>query len=266
MLVKTTERVGDCDLMNTTSGLPRHRQIAADLRERITTGQYAPGERLPSERELVDSYGVSRPTIRDAIDLLRAEGIVVTEHGKGVFVRPPAQIQRLARSRLSKAARAENKGAFLADAAAKGFTPSSSVRVRFEPADARTAEVLAISEGDEVCVRDRVMRANGLVVQLAVSRLPREITRGTAIEEVDTGAGGAYQRLEDAGHEIGSYMEEVGARMPTPDEAGTLQLGPGTPVITVTRVAVRVDGTPLEMNDMVLPADRYRLTYEWAAE
>lgn len=252
--------------MDKTSGVPRHRQIAADLREKITSGVWAPGEKLPSERSMIDLYGVSRPTIRDALELLRAEGMVVTEHGRGVFVRPPAQIQRLARSRLSRAARAENRGAFLADAAAKGFTPSSSVRVGFEPADARTAEVLAISEGDEVTVRDRVMRANGLVVQLAVSRLPREITRGTAIEEVDTGAGGAYQRLEDAGHEIGSYVEEVGARMPTPDEAGTLQLGPGTPVITVTRVAYRTDGRPLEMNDMTLPADRYRLTYEWAAD
>ena len=91
-------------------------------------------------------------------------------------------------------------------------------------------------------------------------------TRGTAIEEVDTGPGGAYARLEEAGHTIGHYAEHVGSRMPTPEEASALQLGQGIPVITVTRVAYREDGTPLEMNDMVLPADRYELTYEWAAE
>lgn len=253
-------------MVDRTSGVPAFRQVAADLREKIKTGVYAPGSQLPSERDLVDTYGVSRPTVRDAVDLLKSEGIVIAEHGRGVFVRPPAVIQRLARSRLSRAARARNEGAFLADAKTQGFTPSSSVRVAFEQADERAAELLQIPVGTEVTVRDRVMRANGLVVQLAVSRLPREFTRGTVIEEVSTGPGGAYTRLEDAGHAIGRFVEDAGARMPTAEERSMLQLPPGTPVLTVTRVAYREDGTPLEMNDMVLPADRYRLSYEWAAE
>ncbi|MBK1788798.1 GntR family transcriptional regulator [Prauserella cavernicola] len=252
--------------MDKSSGVPLHRQVASDLREKITAGTFAPGEQLPAEPALMDSYGVSRHTIREAIRLLRTDGLLVSEHGKDVFVRPPAQIQRLARSRLSRAARAENRGAFLADAAAKGFTPSSSVRVRFEPADERAASILDIDVGTEITVRDRVMRANGLVVQLAVSRLSRQYTRDTAIEQVDTGEGGAYARLEEAGHLIGSYVENVGARMPTPDETSQLELGPGIPVVTVTRVAYREDGTPLEMNDMTLPANRYELSYEWSAE
>ncbi|EIE98251.1 GntR family transcriptional regulator [Saccharomonospora glauca] len=253
-------------MVDKTSGIPLHRQVAADLRGRITAGEYAPGDKLPSERAMTETYGVSRLTIREALGILRAEGVIVAEHGRGVFVRPSATIQRLARSRLSREARAANKGAFLADAAAQGFTPGSSVRVRFEPADERVAKHLGIQVGDEVTVRDRVMRADGFPVQLAVSRLPRTFTRGTAIEEVDTGTGGVYARLEDAGHLIGHYAEHVGSRMPTPEEASTLRLGQGVPVITVMRVAYREDGTPLEMNDMVLPADRYELSYEWAAE
>lgn len=252
-------------MVDRTSGVPAFRQVAADLREKINNGQYEPGSRLPSERELVDAYSVSRPTIRDAVNLLRTEGVVTAEHGRGVFVRPPATIHRLARKRLSREARERNQGAFLGDAAAKGFTPSVSVRVRFEEADEATANHLAINPGDEVTVRDRVMRANGLVVQLAVSRLPRSITRGTAIEEVDTGSGGAYARLEDAGHAIERFAEHVGARMPTPEETSTLQLGQGTPVVTVTRIAYGKGG-PLEVNNMVLPADRYELSYEWEAE
>lgn len=246
--------------------MPAFRQVAADLREKITAGAYAPGEQLPSERDLVDSYGVSRPTIREAVNLLRSEGLVTAEHGRGVFVRPPASIQRVARTRLSREARERNRGAFLADAAARGFTPSTSVKIRFEQADARAAAHLAVDEGTEVTVRDRVMRADGLVVQLAVSRLPRQLTRDTAIEQVDTGPGGAYARLEEAGHRIGSFAEHVGARMPTPDEASLMQLAVGVPVITVTRVAFGEDGTPLEMNDMVMAADRYELSYEWPAD
>jgi GntR family transcriptional regulator len=247
------------------SGIPAFRQVATDLRQRIAGGEYAPGAQLPSERDLVETYGVSRPTVRDAVDLLRREGVVDVHHGRGVFVRPPASIERLARSRLSREARARNRGAFLADAAARGFTPSTSVRIRFEEADERVAELLTIEPGSEITVRDRVMRADGLVVQLAVSRLPRELTRGTAIEDVDTGRGGAYARLEEAGHRIVSYAEEVGARMPTPEERTLLQLPDGVPVVTVTRVAYGED-RPLEMNDMVLSGDRYRLVYEWPAE
>lgn len=253
-------------MVDRRSGVPAFRQVAADLRQKIAAGDYAPGEQLPSERELVDTYGVSRPTVRDAVNVLRAEGLVTSEHGRGVFVRPPASIQRIARSRLSRAARERNRGAFLADAAARGFTPSTSVKIRFEQADERIAAHLAIDEGAEVTVRDRVMRADGLVVQLAVSRLPRELTRDTAIEQVDTGPGGAYARLEEAGYRIGSYVEHVGARMPSPDEASLLQLADGVPVVTITRVAYGDDGTPLEMNDMVLAADRYELSYEWPAE
>ena len=112
-------------MVDRTSGVPAFRQVAADLREKITTGQLAPGAQLPSERDLVDAYGVSRPTVRDAVNLLRSEGLVTSEHGRGVFVRPPASIQRIARSRLSREARERNRGAFLADAAARGFTPKS---------------------------------------------------------------------------------------------------------------------------------------------
>lgn len=245
---------------------PAYKRVAADLRAKIEAGDYGPGSALPSERTLTETYGVSRPTIREALGLLRTEGVVTIEHGRGVFVRPPTTVIRLARNRLSKAAHDRNEGAFMADAKASDFTPSSSVRVYFERADATTAEALGVPDGTEVTVRDRTMRANGLIVQLAVSRLPRELTRGTAIEDVDTGAGGMYARLEDAGHAPVRFTEIVSTRMPTPDEARALELGGGVPVITITRVAFDKSGTALEVNDMVLAGDRYALTYELPAD
>ena len=245
-----------------TSGVPAYRQVANDIRSKIDSGEYRPGDQLPSERELVSAYEVSRPTIRDAVGLLRTEGVVVAEHGRGVFVKARAAVRRLARTRLSKAARQADQGAFLGDAAASGFTPSTEVRIRFEPADARTAEILGIEPGTEVCVRDRVMSADGVAVQVSVSRLPRTVTRGTPIEDTDTGPGGTYARLEDLGHELAPFVETVRARMPTPDEASTLQLGEATPVLHVTRVARNTDHVALEVNDMILAADRYELAYE----
>lgn len=247
-------------MVDRTSGLPAYRQVADDLRAKIGSGELAPGAKLPSERELVDTYDVSRPTIRDAIGLLRSEGVVIAEHGRGVYVRQAVSMVRL--SRLSRAAREANRSAFLGDAAAVGFTPTVAVKIYFEPAGERVAELLGIEPGAEVCVRDRIMSADGVAVQLAVSRLPRAITKSTAIEHEDTGAGGVHSRLEEAGHQLDHFTETVGSRMPTPAEVSTLQLAPGTPVLTVTRVAFTVDGTPVELNDMVLAADRYELAYD----
>ena len=249
-------------VIDKTSGVPVFRQIAADIREKISSGEYAPGAQLPSEQDLTGVYNVSRPTIREAVGLLRAEGVVYSQHGRGVFVTPPRKVQRLSRTRLSKKARQENRGAFLGDAAAGGFTPSTTVKISFEGADDRIAELLGIEPGAEVCVRDRVMRADGLAVMLAVSRFPCELTRGTLIEEVNTGPGGAYARLEDAGHTFAPFEEVVRTRMPTPEEASTLQLAEGVPTLFVTRIARNTDGVALEVNDMVLAGDRYELVYE----
>ncbi|UJW33663.1 GntR family transcriptional regulator [Saccharothrix sp. AJ9571] len=253
-------------MIDRASGLPAYRQVAGDLREKINSGEYNPGDKLPSERALVDAYGVSRITVREAVGLLRSEGLVSAEHGKGVFIRPPHKVERLSRNRLSRAARAENKGAFLADADANEFTPSVSVKISTEGADAIYASLLGVEVGAELTVRERIMRANGLAIQLATSRLPRSITEGTAIEQVDTGPGGSYARLEEAGHRLGHFSETVGTRMPTPEEASTLQLATGTPILVVQRIAYDTEGTAVEVNDMRLSGDKYELSYELPAD
>jgi GntR family transcriptional regulator len=240
-------------VIDRTSGVAVYRQVADQIRVKIQSGELAPGALLPSERELVEQLGVSRPTVQQAIKFLRAQGVVVAEHGRGVFVRQPRAVKRLARNRVSQAE------------SPAGFTPSVSVRVRFEPADERTAKLLRIEPGAEVTVRARQMRTDNTVVQVALSRLPREITRGTQLEDISTGQGGIYARLEAAGYALDHFTEVVSARMPTPDEQSQLQLLEGTPVIVVTRVTHTANG-PVEVNDMILAADRYELLYELPAD
>jgi len=69
---------------------PVFRQIADALRVEIRENRVLPGEKLPSETELMSLYGVARMTVRGAIDVLRGEGLVVAEHGRGVFARDVA--------------------------------------------------------------------------------------------------------------------------------------------------------------------------------
>lgn len=249
-------------MVERTSGLPAYRQVAADIRQKITTGEYARGAQLPSESTLTGVYEVGRHTVREAIGLLRREGLLTVSHGKGVFVTPPEKIVRLARNRMSKEARRNNTAFFWGDAQRGGWTPSVSVKISFEAADERTATLLGIDPGAEVTVRDRVMRANGEVVQLAVSRLPREITRGTVMEEVETGPGGLYARLEDQGFEFqDTFPESAGSRKATEAEAALFECEPGDPVLTILRIAYAADGRPLEINDMVL-RQGYEAVYE----
>lgn len=240
----------------------RYRALAAELRAAITRREYRAGQALPSVSSLIKRHGVSRQTVQSALDVLRDEGLIEGRPGAGVFVRERPTVQRLARNRLSRAERDAGRGAMMTDAATGGFTVTVQTDVYFEHADPFTAETLRIAEGDEVVVRDRVMSADSVPVQLATSRLPRAITRGTRIEEADTGPGGTHARLEEAGHRLDRAVETVAARPATADEAGLLRTQPGTPVFEVERVVFTADSTPVEVNRMVMVAERYQLVYE----
>jgi GntR family transcriptional regulator len=241
------------------------RRIAADLRAAIQAGEYRPGHQLPSTSALMKRYDVARQTVQNAFDILHSEGLTVGRPGAGVFVRERPTVRRVARNRLSRAERAEGRGAFLSGAAGS-FTPTVATTVRVEPADPRTAAALDIPEGSEVLVRDRVMSADDIPVQLSVSRLPRLITLGTRIEEVDTGPGGMYGVLEEAGHRLDHFVEYVSARPATGAEADRMRLAPGAEVLDVTRIAFDTGGTPVEVNRMVLAGERYELVYEIDAD
>lgn len=242
------------------------RQIAADLREAIRSGEYRPGHQLPSGNTLAQRYGVARPTVQKAIDQLRAEGLVVGRSGAGWFVRERPVAIRVASTRLRRSEREAGRGASVSDAAQGGWKVTAETTVRFEPACERTATELRIEPGDETTVRERVMFADGQPVQLATSRLPRAITRGTAIERKNTGAGGLYARLEEAGRTLGRFEERVTTRLATADELNALQLNPGSPVLAITRIAYETSGDPVEINDMVLAGDRYELVYDLPAD
>lgn len=242
-------------------------EIADELRREIGRGVYGPGDRLPSGNDLMNRFGVARQTVQNAIDQLRAEGLVLSVAGRGWYVSERKPIVRLARNRLSKAERTEGRGTFMSDAAAGKWVPAVTVKVRREQAGEDVCSYLGLdpAQEHEMVVRDRVMRADGETVQLAVSHLPADIAGGTRIEEVDTGPGGTYARLEEMGFKLTHFTEVVSARSPQPREAELLEIPFGFPVIQVVRVAFAGDRA-VEVNFITMSSERYQLVYQIDAD
>jgi DNA-binding GntR family transcriptional regulator len=164
-------------------------QIASDLRAAIARGEPPRGARLPSEDKLALQYGVTRPTVNAALRILRAEGLVRTERGRGTVVAEIPVIHRHAMTRYTRheRERGPNRGAFDAEIRKMGLTPSVSVEVRTAEASPEIAEGLQLPPGAPVVIRERKMYADGIPVQFATSYIPAEIAEGTRIAEVDSG-------------------------------------------------------------------------------
>lgn len=245
-----------------TSDRPVYRQIADVLRASIESGELAPGARLPSESELMQRFDVAQGTIRNALGVLRGEGLVLAEHGRGVFVRERPRLRRLAHDRFARKHREAGRAAYLAEAEAEDVKPR--VDVYFVGPDTATTEVaqrLQVRKGAKVLVRRRRYLSDDHPTELATSYIPWGIANGTKMLEENPGPGGVYARIEEAGHRLDHFDEEITARMPTPEEAKALRLAAGTPVLHLVRTAYDSDGTPVEVCDTVMSADMYQLSY-----
>ncbi len=243
-----------------------YKQIADHLRAAIGQGRLGPGDQLPSEAQLMAHYGVARMTARTALRVLIDEGLITAEHGRGVYVRPRPPVRRLASDRFAQRHRKEGKAAFLAESEQAGAQPAvDMIKVTRAAPPADAAVLLGLADGDKAVVRSRRYLLDGRPVEAAVSYIPADLADGTPIADPNPGPGGIYARLEEQGHTLERFTEEVSARMPTPDETRTLALSPGVPVFRLVRTAYDLDGRAVEVCDTIMAADAYVLAYDLPA-
>lgn len=242
------------------------RQIADQLREAIEKGRLPEGSKLPSEADLMRHYRVARMTVRNAIQLIQAEGLIIAEHGKGVYVRPRPPVRRLASDRFARRHREAGKAAFIAETEEVGGKPTvDSIHVSEAKPPAAVRERLGLDDAEQVVVRSRRYLRDGRPVETATSYIPVDIARGTKIAEANPGPGGIYARIEDLGHRLDRYVEDVTTRMPLPEEVRTLSLPPGVPVFHLVRTAYDETGRAVEVCDTVMASDAFELSYELPA-
>jgi GntR family transcriptional regulator len=241
-------------------------QIVADIRSAIMSGELQPGESLPPEPELAERFGVSRSTINRVLSMLRSEGLVRPQQGRGTVVTAGPLISRNAAIRQQRGIREEggSRGAFDAELRRLGLEARSDVEVdrRRPPED--VAAILGT--GEEVILRRRKMYADGQPVQLATSYVPAALAEGTPIAQPDTGPGGLYSRLADLGHQPVRFTETIRVRTPDDDEALFLQMDPDQRIYVITRVAYDAAGQAVEVCVHALAVHQWELVYEWPAE
>ncbi|MEV6036083.1 GntR family transcriptional regulator [Nonomuraea sp. NPDC052116] len=239
-------------------------RIAADLRAAIADGRFGPGAKLPTVRDLMEQYGVSRNTASKAVAQLSTEGLIRTRYGSGAYVREAHQVRRVgphryARSRwavtTTEAHQDENDGGDTITR--QGGQTQTVERV---PADERVAAGLGVELGSEVVKRDRLMTSDGQPTHTMTSYYRPEDVEGTPIADPRpgiAGRGGGYTILTERGLEPRRMVEDLFARMPTVEEAARLKLPPGEPVVEVHRVALTAGGRVVEYAEGVHAASRF---------
>ncbi|WP_460397848.1 GntR family transcriptional regulator [Actinophytocola sediminis] len=245
------------------------RRIADAIRELITTGELAPGDKLPSERELAGRFGTARNTAREAIRLLTEEALVTPHHGKGVFVRETQSLFRWGSARYSrKTYRDTGLTPFRLEMQRQGKTASvTCVAIDRLTPPPEVAERLHVPSADESVVRRlNEYRADNEPVQLVTTYIRWSDAEGTLLLEPRTGPGGIYGRLEDKGHVMTTGRDEITARMPTHEEAEFLQPPAGVPVLDVLHTSYNQHGDPFEVTRFVHRADKSGLVYTFGIE
>lgn len=241
---------------------PKYQRIADELRAAIESGEYTPGDRLPGENALASQYDVAVLTARQALKVLRTEGLVETKKGAGARVISFQPIRRHGIQRIAREQWGAGKSIWSAD---EERPVTIDVRVDAVAAPAHISRVLDLEEGEPVCARSRRFVLNERPVMLATSYLPYALVEGTAITRVDTGEGGTYARLAELGHAPAHFREEIRCRLPTAEEADALGMPAERPVIKLSRSAFDADGLIVEVNEMTLDSAAYVLDYSFDA-
>jgi GntR family transcriptional regulator len=256
------------DWVPTPHEKPRYRHIADELRRRIASGAIPPGALISSEPALMREFGVARGTVREAIALLRNEGTVVTEHGRGTLARPTFPVRRLGPDRYQAHSTKTDGRDRSSRADTERGTPASGETIDAEYREvAATPELAAlfeIQDGTTLLELRLLVRTHGIPQQLTTSYYPLELVAGTAVADQDhqSSADEHVTQLRALGLTVTQIRETVRARMPTKAEAQGLALPNGTPVLSITRRTYVEDKIVEVANQVVLPADRFELEYD----
>ncbi|MEJ3652257.1 GntR family transcriptional regulator [Actinomycetes bacterium KLBMP 9759] len=229
--------------LDRTSPVPLYFQVATRLQQLIEAGELPVGGKLENEIDLAERLGVSRPTMRRAIQYLVERGMLVRRRGVGTEIVHP------------KVRRPVELSSLYDDLAKTGQQPRTEIR-SFEvgPAPDHIAEALGIPEGAEITWFERLRYAGGEPLAIMQNAVPVDVL---AIDRDDLVSNGLYELLRAAGCVPRMANQVVGARTASAGEARVLGESRGAPLLTMTRTAWDAGGRGVEYGSHIYRADRY---------
>ncbi|NJQ00448.1 GntR family transcriptional regulator [Streptomyces zingiberis] len=239
---------------------PAYLRVAGDLRQKIVSGSLAPHTRLPSQARIRAEYGVSDTVALEARKVLMAEGLVEGRSGSGTYVRERVEPRRIARTGYRSGGDRTPFRQEQADERMRGTWESRSEQERATP---ETARRLGLDPGARLMCTRYLHRADGEPMMLVTSWEPLAVTGRTPVmlpEEGPLAGRGVVERMAAIDLVVDNVQEEVGARPGLAGETALLGGVPGRVVIVVSRTFY-ASGRAVETADVIVPADRYRLSY-----
>lgn len=240
----------DARQIDRTSPMPLWAQLEQELRRRIAAGHFV--DRFLTDRELVDVYGVSRHTAREAVDRLIADGIVERRRGQGSFVIEEAIEQRLG-----------SLYSLFASVEAEGLRQRSTVLQLEVTKDAVAAAHLGLTAGTSLVHLARVRWAGDDPLAIDRTWLPSELA--LPLLTTDFSRTALYTELEDkCGIRMSGGWERIQPVVPDPEEQELLRTGPQDAAFLIERLGRDSAGRTVEWRVSLVRGDRFRFVADWS--
>jgi len=231
--------------------IPLYHQLKTLLLERIRAGEMKPNDRLPAEDELAATHGVSKATVRQALNELAVAGVLRREQGRGTFVAEP---------KLAQGPR--EMTSFTDEMRSRGLRPTSKVlKQDVIKAEADVAEKLQIAEGGQVMMLKRLRLADGEPMGIQTAYLSLSLAPQLAQEDFTDAS--LYAALERKyGLWPARAQESYVAVLLDRAEAKLLKVAVASPALSAERVSYLTSGQPLELTYSIMRGDRYKIVLD----
>jgi GntR family transcriptional regulator len=211
--------------------------------------QLGVGTAIPSERQLSADLGVSRLTLRAALDDLAREGYLVRRRGSGTYVRQPKISQELTMTSFSE------------DMRRRGMAPGSrTLSLTRQLAGARLGRFLNVSPGDEIVVVKRLRLADGVSMAIETLHIPASVVPGVGPDDLE---GSFYELLRSRyGVEIAAATQTIEPTVTNEEESAALGVPLHSPAFLFERTSRDAADRTLEFVHSIYRGDRYRIVSE----
>lgn len=230
--------------INKKSPIPAYYQLKNIIMEKINSGEYAENSLIPSERELSDSSGISRMTVRQALTQLVQEGTLYRERGKGTFV---------AKSKIAQ----KNISSFSQTVRNKGMQPKTEVlKLEKIKAPENIKKMLELEDNDLVYNLKRLRFANDVPVAIEENFIPEKYCPQLDAQDL---TGSLYRVLtEEYSHKIDFLENVIEAGKASVEDRELLKIASDTPVLKVSAVVHTASDLKLFYENSKYRSDEYK--------